>query len=68
VDKEWVMAMVLMIFGAVVMLVLFCALALWTRKSERDISYDKPGLSDEQAHALRFGIAVSVNQSVTGGM
>ncbi|MDQ1744513.1 MAG: hypothetical protein QOE23_2852 [Pseudonocardiales bacterium] len=62
------MAMVLMIIGAAVMLAMFCALAWWTRKSERDISYDKPGISEEQANALRFGIAVSVNQSVTGGL
>jgi len=62
------MAMVLMVIGALVMLVLFLALAWWTRKSEREIAYDKPGISDELANELRFGIAVSINQGVNGGM
>ncbi len=62
------MATVLMIIGAVTMAMLFVALYWWTRRSERDISYDKPGLSDEQANALRFGIAVGVNQGTMGGM
>jgi hypothetical protein len=59
--------MVLMVIGAVVMLMMFGALYWWTRKSERDIAYDKPGLSDEQANALRFAIAVNVNHTLTGG-
>lgn len=62
------MAMVLMVIGAVVMLALFVALAWWTRKSEREIAYDKPGLSEEFANELRFGIAVSINQGVNGGL
>jgi hypothetical protein len=62
------MTTVLMVIAAVIVLAAFLALAWWTHKSERDIGYDHPGLSDEQANGLRFGIAVSVNQSVTGGM
>ncbi len=62
------MAMVLMVIGAVVTLSLFGALYWWTRKSEHEIAYDKPGLSDEQANALRFGIAASSSQGMNGRM
>jgi hypothetical protein len=44
----------------------FLALYLWTRRSESSIDYEHPGLTDEQANALRFGIAVSVNQNHIG--
>jgi hypothetical protein len=60
------MTMVLMVIAAVVMLAAFGALYWWSRKSERDISYDQPGLSDEQANALRFGIAASSSQTMGG--
>jgi uncharacterized iron-regulated membrane protein len=60
------MTMVLMVIAAVVVLALFGALYWWTRRSEREISYDKPGLSDEQANALRFGIAAASGQTMNG--
>jgi len=60
------MSTALLIIAAVIILAVFGALYWWSRKSERDISYDKPGLSDEQANALRFGIAVS-GQGLGGG-
>lgn len=60
------MTMVLMVIAAVVMLMLFGALYWWSRKSEREIGYDKPGLSEEQANALRFGIAASSSTSMGG--
>ncbi|HEX8080883.1 MAG TPA: hypothetical protein VF557_11775 [Jatrophihabitans sp.] len=60
------MSTTLLIIAAVIILAVFGALYWWSRKSERDISYDKPGLSDEQASALRFGIAVS-SQGLGGG-
>lgn len=60
------MPTVLMVIAAVVMLMLFGALYWWSRKSEREIGYDKPGLSEEQANALRFGIAASSSHSLGG--
>ena len=62
------MVVVLYILATVLVLSGFAALYLWTRKSEREISYDKPGLSEEQANALRFGIAVSSAQGMNGRM
>jgi|GEM_PF-5163998 len=62
------MTMVLQIIGLVLVLAAFCALAWWSHKSERDISYDKPGLPEEQANGLRFGIAVGVNQGGPNGI
>jgi hypothetical protein len=62
------MVVVLYILASVLVLSAFVALYLWTRKSEREISYDKPGLSEEQANALRFGIAVSSSQGMNGRM
>jgi hypothetical protein len=56
----------ILILGAVA--VLFVALYCWSRKSEREIAYDHPGLTDEQADGLRFGIAVSSSQGLNGGM
>jgi cytochrome c-type biogenesis protein CcmH/NrfF len=61
------MTTVLWVLALVVVIALFGTLFWWTRKSERDIDYDKPGLPDEQANALRFGIAVSATQSFSGG-
>jgi nitrogen fixation-related uncharacterized protein len=58
------MTTVLLIVGAVFAVALFGALYWWSRKSEREISYDKPGLSDEQANALRFGIASSIGSAM----
>jgi hypothetical protein len=49
-------------------LAVFSALFWWTRKSEREIGYDKPGIPEEQANGLRFGIAVGVNQGGTSGI
>jgi hypothetical protein len=60
------MATVLMVIAAVLVLSMFGGLYWWVRRSERDISYDKPGLSEEQANALRFGIAIGVNQGMGG--
>jgi flagellar basal body-associated protein FliL len=60
------MTTALMVIAAVLALAAFGALYWWTRKSERDIGYDKPGLSEEQANALRFGIAVSSSQTIGG--
>jgi hypothetical protein len=62
------MTAVVLILPVILLFTLFGVLYWWTRRSEREIGYDKPGLSDEQSNALRFGIAVSVNQSVTGGL
>jgi hypothetical protein len=67
IEKEPGMATVLMVIATVIMVAVFGALYWWSCKSERDISYDKPGLSDEQANALRFGIAIGANQG-QGGM
>ena len=60
------MTTVLFVLGAVLALTLFGGLYWWSRKSEREVSYDKPGLSDEQANALRFGIAASSSQTMNG--
>ncbi|HEV2886933.1 MAG TPA: hypothetical protein VGX49_08485 [Jatrophihabitans sp.] len=62
------MMVVLSILGAVIVLSSFVALYWWARKSDREIGYDKPGLSDEQANGLRFGIAVSSSQGLNAGM
>jgi uncharacterized iron-regulated membrane protein len=62
------MTTVLLVIAAVLMLSAFGGLYWWSRRSEREISYDKPGLSDEQANALRFGIAVSISQGMNGRM
>lgn len=60
------MSTTLLIIAAVIILTVFGALYWWSRKSERDIGYDKPGLSEEQANALRFGIAASSSHSLGG--
>ena len=44
----------------------FLALYVWTKRSESGIDWDHPGLSDEQANALRFGVAMTVNQNNIG--
>jgi len=62
------MTMVLSLIGLAVVLAAFCALAWWAHKSERDIAYDKPGIPEEQANGLRFGIAVGVNQGGSTGI
>lgn len=62
------MTTVLLVLAAVLVLSAFVGLYWWSRKSERDIGYDKPGLSEEQANALRFGIAVSSSQGMNGRM
>jgi hypothetical protein len=62
------MATVLVVLAAVLMVALFGALYWWTRKSERDIGYDKPGIPEDQANGLRFGIAMGVNQSNIPGL
>jgi hypothetical protein len=61
------MAMVLTIIGLAIALTAFIALAWWSHKSERDIDYDKPGIPEDQANGLRFGIAISSSQGVPGG-
>jgi hypothetical protein len=48
---------------AVVIVSAFLALYIWARRSESSIEYEHPGVPDEQADALRFGIAITVNQS-----
>ncbi|HEX8092964.1 hypothetical protein [Jatrophihabitans sp.] len=60
------MATVLVVLTAVLLVALFGALYWWTRKSERDIGYDKPGIPEDQAAGLRFGIAIGVNQGNMG--
>lgn len=67
-EKGAAMTTVLLVLAAVIALTLFGALYWWSRRSEREISYDKPGLSDEQANALRFGIAASSSQGMNGRM
>jgi hypothetical protein len=62
------MTTVLLVIAAVLVLSAFGGLYWWSRRSERVISYDKPGLSEEQANALRFGIAVSSSQGMNGRM
>ncbi|HEX8304254.1 MAG TPA: hypothetical protein VF612_05210 [Jatrophihabitans sp.] len=62
------MTTVLLVIAAVLVLSAFGGLYWWSRRSEREISYDKPGLSEEQANALRFGIAVSSSQGMNGRM
>jgi nitrogen fixation-related uncharacterized protein len=60
------MTTVLLILAAVLMVSVFGSLYWWTRRSERDMDLERPGLSDEQSNALRFGIAVGINQGNTG--
>lgn len=62
------MTTVLFVIAAVLVLAAFSGLYWWSRRSEREISYDKPGLTEEQANALRFGIAVSSSQGMNGRM
>lgn len=61
------MTTVLLVLALVPVVVLFGALFWWTRKSEQDIDYDRPGIPEEQANGLRFGIAISATQSFPGG-
>jgi hypothetical protein len=58
-----VIGTVLLVVAVVVILGAFLALYLWTRRSESSIDYEHPGLPEEQADALRFGIAMTVNQN-----
>ncbi len=60
------MTTVLWVLAPVLVLAPFGALFWWSRRSEREIGYDKPGLPDEQANALRFGIAASSSQGMNG--
>lgn len=60
------MTTVLLVLAAVLVLAAFGGLYWWSRTSERDVDYDRPGLSDEKANALRLGIAVSSSQGVMG--
>jgi hypothetical protein len=62
------MATVLVVIAAVLLVAMFGALYWWSRKSERDIGYDKPGIPEDQANGLRFGIAIGANQGGQGGM
>jgi hypothetical protein len=57
---------VLLVVAVVVIISAFLALYIWTRRSESSIDWDHPGLSDEQANALRLGIAITVNQNNIG--
>jgi hypothetical protein len=61
------MTTVLVVGATVLLVAMFGALGWWTRKSERDIGYDKPGIPEEQAAGLRLGIAIGVNQGNVGG-
>jgi hypothetical protein len=60
------MMVVLYVLAAVLVLSAFVALYVWTRRSERDISYDKPGIPEDQANGLRFGIGMGANQGSQG--
>jgi len=62
------MTPVLMASAAVLVLALFVALYWWTRKSERDMSYDEPGMPDKNGDGLRVGIALSSSQAMRGGV
>jgi hypothetical protein len=62
------MAPVLMALAVVVVLALFAALYWWTRRSERDMSYDGPGMPDKNADGLRVGIALTSSQVMRGGV
>lgn len=57
---------VLLTITAVVIICAFLALFIWTRRTEASVEYDRPGLSDEQSNAIRFGIAMTVNQNNMG--
>ena len=58
---------ILEIAALVLFLAGLVALYVWTRKSESDYTYDGPGLTDESADAVRFGIALSSSQAMNGG-
>ena len=55
--------MIIQLVVLAVILSAFVALYIWTRRSESGIEYEHPGLTDEESNALRFGIAMNVNQS-----
>jgi hypothetical protein len=57
---------VALVVAVVVIISAFVALYIWTKHSESSIDWDHPGLSDEQANALRFGVAMTVNQNNIG--
>ncbi|MDQ2835936.1 MAG: hypothetical protein M3Y89_00770 [Actinomycetota bacterium] len=57
---------VLLTIAAVLAVSAFSALFIWARRTEASVDYDRPGLSDEQANAMRFGIAMTVNQNNMG--
>jgi uncharacterized iron-regulated membrane protein len=56
------MTTVLLVLAAVLVVALFGALYWWSRKSERDIGYEKQAIPEDQANGLRFGIAMGANQ------
>lgn len=60
------MTVILFFLGSITALV--SALYAWTRKSEREIGYDRTELPQDEANGLRFGIAVSSSQGINGGM
>jgi hypothetical protein len=60
------MTVILFFLGAIA--ALLGVLYAWSRKSEREIGYDKRQKSEEEANGQRFGIAVSSSQGINGGM
>lgn len=62
------MATVLVVLATVLLGTMLGALYWWTRKSERDIGYEKQPIPEDQANGLRFGIAIGVNQGNRGGI
>ncbi|MBV9821159.1 MAG: hypothetical protein JO144_02860 [Actinobacteria bacterium] len=56
----------LFILGGFVMLL--GVLYAWSRKSEREIGYDKREKSEEEANGQRFGIAIGSSHGINGGV
>ena len=59
--------MVLGVVAVVVVVSLFAALYLWSRRSEHDYEYPTGNQTEEQANAARLGIALNAGNTQLGG-
>lgn len=57
------------ILGFLLFVAMVAGLYMWTRRTESDMDFEQAGgmKSDEQANALRLGIAINGSNSNVGG-
>jgi cell division protein FtsN len=67
--KEAAMAVLLSFIGFALFIAMLVALYIWTRRTEGDMDFEQAAgvKSDEQANALRLGIALNGSNSNVGG-